>query len=192
MAAADVPAAEAVARAALYDGAPGVDDPMTTARGLRRIGHLQQTDPAGAWVAEAADGALVCMALALVREGIWGLSLFGVAAEHRSRGSARAPLDAPFTTHGADARGHLILSSESPAAMRRYARLGLDLRPCVAAVGIPDRSRLAAPVALHLRPRVVPRRHPRPVAARRAGRRRPRRRRRRDPGRRRHRPGGPR
>jgi hypothetical protein len=28
--------------------------------------------------------------------------------------------------------------------MRRYARLGLDLRPCVAAAGIPDRSRLAA------------------------------------------------
>ena len=32
---------------------------------------------------------------------------------------------------GADARGHVILSTESPGAMRRYARLGLDLRPCV-------------------------------------------------------------
>src|SRR3954454_5671757 len=105
MAAADVPAAEAVARAALYDGAPGVDDPVTIARGLRRIGHLQQTDPAGAWVAEAPDGALVGMALALVREGIWGLSLFGVAAEHRSRGIGRALLDAALTTHGAGARG---------------------------------------------------------------------------------------
>src|SRR4051795_1889201 len=144
MAAADVPAAEAVARAALYDGAPGVDDPLTIARGLRRIGHLQQTEPDGAGVAEAPDGALVGMALALVREGIWGLSLFGVAAEHRSRGIGRALLDAAYTTHGADARGHLILSSESPAAMRRYAGLGLDLRPCVAAAGIPDRARLPA------------------------------------------------
>jgi GNAT superfamily N-acetyltransferase len=144
MAAADVPAAEAVARAALYDGAPGVDDPVTIARGLRRIAHLQRTDPGGAWVAEAPGGALVGMALALVREGIWGLSLFGVAAEHRNRGVGRALLDAAFTTHGADARGHLILSSESPAAMRRYARLGLDLRPCVGAAGIPDRSRLGA------------------------------------------------
>jgi GNAT superfamily N-acetyltransferase len=143
MTAADVPAAEAVARAALYDGEPGVDDPVTIARGRRRIGHLQQTDPGGAWVAQAQDGALLGMALALVREGIWGLSLFGVAAEHRSRGIGRALLDAAFTTNGADARGHLILSSESPAAMRRYARLGLDLRPCVAAAGIPDRSRLA-------------------------------------------------
>src|SRR4051812_41791835 len=148
MAAADVPAAEAVARAALYDGAPGGDDPMTTARGLRRIGPLQQTDPAGAWVAEAADGALVGMALAVVREGIWGLSLFGVAAEHRSRGIGRALLDAAFTTHGADARGLLILSSESPAAMRRYARLGLELRPCVAAAGIVDEARLDRAAAL--------------------------------------------
>src|SRR3954469_10458995 len=145
MAAADVPGAEAVARAALYDGEPGADDPVTVARGLRRIAHLQRTDPAGAWVAEAAGRALVGMALALVREGIWGLSLFGVAAEHRGRGVGRALLDAAFTTHGADARGHLILSSESPAAMRRYARLGLDLRPCVAAAGIPDRSRPAPP-----------------------------------------------
>jgi GNAT superfamily N-acetyltransferase len=144
MTAADVPAAEAVARAALYDGAPGVDDPVTIARGLRRIGHLQQTDPGGAWVAQAGDGALVGMALALVREGIWGLSLFGVAVEHRSRGIGRELLDAAFTTHGADARGHLILSSASPAAMRRYARLGLELRPCVAAAGIPDRARLRA------------------------------------------------
>src|SRR3954454_5886463 len=144
MAPADVPAAEAVARAALYDGEPGADDPVTIARGLRRIGHLQRTDPAGAWVAESGDGALVGMALALVREGIWGLSLFGVAAEHRNRGVGRALLDAAFATPGADARGHLILSSENPAAMRRYARLGLDLRPCVAAAGIPDRSRLAA------------------------------------------------
>jgi GNAT superfamily N-acetyltransferase len=141
---ADVPAAEAVARAALYDGAPGADDPVTIARGVRRIGHLQRTDPGGAWVAEVAGGALVGMALALVREGIWGLSLFGVAAEHRSRGVGRALLEAAFG-HGAEARGHLILSSESPAAMRRYARLGLELRPCVTAAGIPDRARLAEP-----------------------------------------------
>jgi GNAT superfamily N-acetyltransferase len=144
MAAADVPAAEAVARAALWDGAPGVDDPVTVARGLRRIAHLQRTDPGGAWVAEAVGGDLVGMALALVREGIWGLSLFGVAAEHRNRGVGRALLEAAFEHHGAGARGHLILSSESPAAMRRYARLGLELRPCVAAAGIPDRTRLAA------------------------------------------------
>jgi GNAT superfamily N-acetyltransferase len=140
----DVPAAEAVARAALWGGPSGAEDPVTAARGMRRIAHLQRTDPGGAWVAEADGGAIVGMALALVREGIWGLSLFGVLAEHRSRGVGRALLEAAFETSGAGARGHLILSSEDPAAMRRYARLGLDLRPCVAAAGIPDRTRLPA------------------------------------------------
>jgi GNAT superfamily N-acetyltransferase len=144
MGADDVPAAEAVARAALFDGEPGFEDPVTVARGVRRIGHLQRTDPGGAWVAERDGGEIVGMALALVREGIWGLSLLGVADEHRSRGIGRALLDAAFTTTGADARGHLILSSESPAAMRRYARLGLHLRPCVCAAGIPDRTALRA------------------------------------------------
>jgi len=118
MTAEDVPAAEAVARAALWDGHPGIADPVTVARGLRRVAHLQRTDPRGAWVAEA-GGEIAGMALALLREGIWGLSLFGVAAAHRNRGIGRALLDAAFAEHGAGARGHLILSSESPAAMRR-------------------------------------------------------------------------
>jgi GNAT superfamily N-acetyltransferase len=137
----DVAAANAVARAVLGAGRP----PETEAalrRAERRVAHLQRTDPAGAWVA-AIDGELVGIALALVREGIWGLSLFGVAVAHQSRGIGRELLEAAFG-HGADARGHLILSTESPAAMRRYARLGLDLRPCVAAAGIVDRARLPA------------------------------------------------
>jgi GNAT superfamily N-acetyltransferase len=137
----DVAAAEAVARSALWQGHPAADDPETVARGQRRVAHLQRTDPGGAWVADAGDG-LVGMALALVREGIWGLSLFAVASEHQGKGIGRELLEAAFG-HGADARGHLILSSESPAAMRRYARLGLELRPCVAAAGIPDPARLS-------------------------------------------------
>ena len=139
---ADVAAAEAVARTVLWEGHAGAAEPETVARGVRRVAHLQRTDPGGAWVAEA-DGALVGMALALVREGIWGLSLFAVARDHQSRGIGRELLEAAFG-HGAGARGHLILSSESPAAMRRYARLGLELRPCVAAAGIVDRTRLPA------------------------------------------------
>jgi GNAT superfamily N-acetyltransferase len=138
----DVAAAEATARTVLWEGHAGAEDPETVARGVRRVAHLRRTDPGGAWVAEA-GGAIVGMALALVREGIWGLSLFAVARDHQSRGIGRELLEAAFG-HGADARGHLILSSESPAAMRRYARLGLELRPCVAAAGIVDRTRLPA------------------------------------------------
>jgi predicted N-acetyltransferase YhbS len=139
----DVAAADAVARTALYrDGAPEAE-PAVVTRGRRRVTHLQRTDPGGAWVAEDERGEIVGVSLALVREGIWGLSLFAVAAGHRERGVGRELLEASFG-HGADARGHLILSTEHPAAMRRYARLGLDLRPCVAAAGVIDRARLPA------------------------------------------------
>jgi GNAT superfamily N-acetyltransferase len=135
----DVPVANLVARGALAMGRPAESDAVVR-RAERRVAHLQRTDPGGAWVAEA-DGEIVGLALALVREGIWGLSLFAVAETHRNRGIGRELLEACFG-HGAEARGHLILSTESPAAMRRYARLGLELRPCVAAAGIVDRHRL--------------------------------------------------
>jgi GNAT superfamily N-acetyltransferase len=141
MRAEDVVAANAVARDALPAGRPPETGPMRR-RAERRVAHLQSTDPGGAWVAEEGSGELVGMALALVREGIWGLSLFAVAEAHRNRGIGRELLEACFG-HGADAAAHLILSTESPAAMRRYARLGLELRPCVSAAGVLDRSRLA-------------------------------------------------
>jgi len=139
----DVKPADAVARGALFRGDAPDTDPAIVARGLRRVVHLLRTDPGGAWVAES-DGEIVGVALALVREGIWGLSLFAVAETHRNRGIGRELLAASFG-HGANARGHLILSTESPAAMRRYARLGLDLRPCVAVAGVVERGRLPAP-----------------------------------------------
>jgi hypothetical protein len=83
------------------------------------------------------DGEVAGVALALVREGVWGCSLFAVAAGLQGRGVGRRLLEASFD-YGRAARGHLILSTENPAAMRRYARLGLELRPCVAAAGIVD------------------------------------------------------
>jgi GNAT superfamily N-acetyltransferase len=138
---ADVAAAEAVARSVLFSGA-NPDDPAVIARGGRRVAHLQRTDPGGAWVADA-DGEVVGVALALIREGLWGFSLFAVAAGHQGRGVGRRLLEAAFD-YGRDARGHIILSTESPAAMHRYVRLGLDIRPCVAAAGVVDPTRRPA------------------------------------------------
>jgi GNAT superfamily N-acetyltransferase len=138
-------AAEELARRALYgDDAP--DDPAIVERGRRRVAHLQRTDPGGAWVADQ-DGRVVGVALALVREGVWGCSLFAVAAGLQGRGVGRRLLEASFD-YGRAARGHLILSTENPAAMRRYARLGLDLRPCVAAAGVVDPRRIDRAAAL--------------------------------------------
>src|SRR3954447_2719476 len=114
------------------------------ARGRLRVAHLIELDPAGAWCAEDGDGRIVGLALALVREGLWGLSLFAVAAEHQSQGIGRALLDAALT-YAEGTRGQIILSSTDPRAMRRYARAGFELRPAVAAAGIVDRTALPPP-----------------------------------------------
>ena len=99
-----------------------------------RITHLLASDPAGAWVAEHA-GAPVGCSMALVREGLWGLSLLALAEEHRTGGTGRGLLRAALT-HARDARAAIILSSEHPAAMRIYARAGFALHPTVSLNGL--------------------------------------------------------
>jgi GNAT superfamily N-acetyltransferase len=99
-----------------------------------RLRHLLATDPGGAWVAER-DGEIVGAALALVRERVWGLSLFAVAPGAQSTGIGRELL-ARAWAHG-DATGFLILASRDPRALRAYVRLGLDLHPALDAAGVP-------------------------------------------------------
>lgn len=123
----------------LYPPSPVEEDPAQVAGRVARIRHLGETDPGGAWVAER-DGRVEGISLAFLREGLWGFSLFAVADALRGTGLGRE-LFARAWAYGADARGHLILSSTNPAAMRTYARAGLRLRPCVAAAGIPDLTR---------------------------------------------------
>jgi GNAT superfamily N-acetyltransferase len=110
-----------------YAGAP----PAAASVRLRR---LLDTDPGGAWVAER-DGEVVGAALALVREGLWGLSLFVVAPGAQSGGLGREQL-ARAWEHGRDARGFVILASRDPRALRAYVRLGLDLHPALDACGV--------------------------------------------------------
>lgn len=148
----DVPAADAAAWAALGpmfppDFAP--DEATRAPRGQARVAHLQRTDPAGAWVAVNEDGAVVGTALALVRDGVWGLSLLGVHPDHHGGGAGRALLQAALRT-AEGTRGGIILSSTHPAAMRSYFRAGFTLRPCVALAGMLDRGGL--PAGLQARP----------------------------------------
>jgi GNAT superfamily N-acetyltransferase len=149
----DVAAADRAAWTALQTQIPAefvdtVGEELRAQRGRYRIAHLQRTDPDGAWVAED-DGEVVGVALALVREGVWGLSLFGVLPEHQSRGIGRQLLDA--TLRYADGcRGAIILSTTDPRAMRRYALAGFDILPCVTFAGTVDRS--AIPAGLKTRP----------------------------------------
>lgn len=142
---ADAASAAALGRAVF--GAPG--EPALAAAEerfqVRRHLHLMETDPDGCWVA-VEDGRLLGASVALLREGVWGLSFLAVQPGLQSRGIGRELLRRAVA-YGDGARGRLILSSTDPKAMRRYARAGLDLRPCVAAAGIVDRSRLPGDAA---------------------------------------------
>lgn len=113
------------------DGGP-LPDPAIA---LVRFRRLFEADPGGAWVAER-DGALAGAALALLRDGLWGLSLLVVDPPAQGEGVGRELL-ARTWAYGNGARGHVILSSPDPRAIRAYARLGLDMHPAIAARGIP-------------------------------------------------------
>src|SRR4051812_40631353 len=110
----DVPATDRMAWSALQTQIPAefvnsVEEEHRRRRGQVRIAHLQRTDPGGAWVADD-DGEIVGVSLALVREGVWGLSLFGVHPEHQSRGIGRRLLDAALG-YANGCRGAIILST---------------------------------------------------------------------------------
>jgi GNAT superfamily N-acetyltransferase len=148
MTAADVPAASLVGGRALAAVIPEEFQPSSpeearlyAARREARVAHLLATDPDGAWVAEAADGEVVGIALAIVREGVWGLSLLGVAPGQQGQGIGGRMLDGALRTLEG-CRGGIILSSTDPRALRRYFRAGFALRPCVAAAGMVNRSRI--------------------------------------------------
>jgi predicted N-acetyltransferase YhbS len=148
----DVDAADLVAWAAIQAGIPAEfvpDESVRAARAQRRIAHVLSTDPEGAWVAEDGDGRVAGVALALVREGVWGLSLLAVAPSDHGGGLGGRLLRAALRT-AEGTRGGIIVSSQHPAAMRSYARAGFELRPCVTLAGVVDRSTI--PAGLRSRP----------------------------------------
>ena len=109
------------------------EPPSSPTLGRLRVGRPLATDPGGSWVAER-DGRIVGAATAIVREGVWGLSLLVVRPEAQSEG-AGSELLARAYAYGDGARGHIVLASADRRALRAYARLGLDLHPTLTARG---------------------------------------------------------
>lgn len=135
----DVEAADALNHG-VWGGRPR--PPEMERAGRRRIAHLIQTDPGGAWAAER-DGQLTGAALALVREGLWGLSLLAVDPESQSDGVGRALLERALAYSDAAGPG-LIVASSDARALRSYGRAGFALRPCFNASGRVERRELPA------------------------------------------------
>lgn len=104
---------------------------------LVRFSHLIETDPGGAWVAEE-DGRVIGGALAIDREGVWGLSLLVVLPDHQSSGIGRALLERSLEYAGGGRRGAIILASPDHRALRAYARAGFQMHPCMDAEGRPN------------------------------------------------------
>jgi GNAT superfamily N-acetyltransferase len=109
--------------------------PGDPALGQVRFRRILETDPGGCWVADDGDG-LAGVALAIVRDGVWGLSMLAVLPEHQSAGIGRTLLDRALE-YGAGARGGIVLASLDPRALRAYARAGFALHPTLNAIGAP-------------------------------------------------------
>lgn len=94
--------------------------------GRRWIAHLIDEDPGGAWGVER-HGRLLGVGIALMREGLWGLSLLVVDPDARSDGIGRALLEQALA-YPSNPRGPgLIVSSSDPRALRAYGRAGFSL-----------------------------------------------------------------
>lgn len=149
----DVPAVERVSATAFYGldlATRGPNFPPPQLRPLdraepwmARIRHLLSHDSGGSWVAEDEAGAVVGIAVATLREGLWGLSSFAVLPEVQAKGIGKQLLDAAlgYAPAGAPA---MICSSSDPKAARRYRLAGFDLHPAMLMWGHVDRATIPA------------------------------------------------
>jgi len=132
----DVPAA---ARAAASAFGMDISDSARRLRWEARVAHPLATDPEGCFVAEQ-GGEVMGVAQALMREGLWILSLLAIDPGVQSAGAGRLLMKSALGYGPPQAPG-LIVSSDDPRAFRLYARSGFALRPTFEADGVPRRRR---------------------------------------------------
>jgi len=132
----DIEQTRVVQTRAMADGEdidPQALPPLVAERQRLRHGHFVQHDPDGSWVAET-DGRVVGVALALLRDDLWGLSLLAVQPELQAKGIGHRLLEASLS-YADGAERAVILSTSDPKAMACYLGAGFALHPQVAARG---------------------------------------------------------
>jgi GNAT superfamily N-acetyltransferase len=114
---------------------PAPPHPRDPAPAHVRLRRILATDPGGCWVAQDAGG-LAGAGLAVLRDGLWGLSLLIVRPDLQSAGIGSALLGRTLE-YGASARAGIVLASPDARALRAYARAGFALHPSLTARGAP-------------------------------------------------------
>jgi GNAT superfamily N-acetyltransferase len=109
----------------------------------RRVSHVLQHDGPGCWVADDEAGELIGAAASLLREGMWGLTTFGVMPGIQARGVGRQLLASALSYAPASAPG-IICSSHDPRAIRLYRLAGFDIHPAMLMWGKVRRAALPA------------------------------------------------
>lgn len=147
----DVPAVERVTATAFYElsvathpanwPAPERRSAERASRWIDRLRLFVEHDAPGCWVAEQ-DEVIVGCSVALLRDGLWGLSSFAVSPDTQAKGLGKALLEAALG-HGPWSAG-IICSSHDPKAVRRYRLAGFDLHPAMLAWGPVSRASLPA------------------------------------------------
>ena len=77
------------------------------------------------------------MPLAILREGVWGLSLLVVRPDAQSSGAGPGAARRARARTATARAAASILASRDPRALRAYARLGLALHPALDGAGVP-------------------------------------------------------
>jgi predicted N-acetyltransferase YhbS len=108
-----------------------------------RLMHSLRHDPDGSFVS-VSDGVVTGSAQAVVREGIWILSLMAVSPTLGSGGEGRALMQATLG-YDAGCSGGLIVASSDPRALRLYASSGFALEATFRATGSIDPGLLPDP-----------------------------------------------
>jgi hypothetical protein len=101
-----------------------------------RLTHSLLTDPGGSFVSEG-GGTVTGAAQAVIRDGLWILSLMAVSPTLGVGGEGRALMDATLG-YGSGTEGGLIIASDDPRALRLYASSGFALEPTFKATGTID------------------------------------------------------